>query len=90
MRFDEGQKVCRGVAGERRIEVARPVAEVFAYLADFTNTTGEPMFDDTLREALDVQLRLNAGLGQAYTPTAVGADGAVYAISNATLYSVRA
>jgi Flp pilus assembly protein TadD/predicted Ser/Thr protein kinase len=26
-------------------------------LADFTNTTGEAVFDDTLREALDVQLR---------------------------------
>ena len=29
-------------------------------------------------------VRLNAGLGQAYTPTWVGADGGVYAISNAT------
>jgi hypothetical protein len=35
-------------------------------------------------------VRLNTGLGQAYTPTLVGADGAVYAISNATLYSIRA
>jgi len=35
-------------------------------------------------------LRLNNGLGQAYTPTLVGADGAVYAISNAVLYSIRA
>jgi len=26
-------------------------------LADFANTTGEPVFDDTLKEALDVQLR---------------------------------
>lgn len=35
-------------------------------------------------------VRLNNGLGQAYTPTLVGADGAVYAISNAILYSIRA
>lgn len=35
-------------------------------------------------------VRLNAGLGQAYTPTFVGADGGVYAISNATLYAIRA
>ena len=35
-------------------------------------------------------VRLNAGLGQAYTPTWVGADGGVYAISNATLYAIRA
>lgn len=34
-------------------------------------------------------VRLNAGLGQAYTPTLVGADGGVYAISNATLYAIR-
>ena len=26
-------------------------------IADFANTTGEPVFDDTLKEALDVQLR---------------------------------
>jgi hypothetical protein len=30
------------------------------------------------------------GSGQAYTPTWVGADGGVYAISNATLYAIRA
>ena len=35
-------------------------------------------------------VRLNTGLGQAYTPTLVGADGGVYAISNATLYAIRA
>ncbi len=35
-------------------------------------------------------IRLNDGLGQAYTPTLVGADGGVYAISNATLYAIRA
>jgi len=34
------------------------------------------------------RIRLSAGLGEAYTPTAIGADGAVYAVSNARLYSV--
>jgi hypothetical protein len=38
---------------------------------------------------LSQQLRLTDGLGEAYTPTAVGADGSVYAISNATLFVVR-
>ena len=38
---------------------------------------------------LTQQLRLTNGLGQAYTPTLVGTDGAVYAIGNATLFSVR-
>jgi hypothetical protein len=45
---------------------------------------------DLATNTLSQSLRLNAGLGQAYTPTLVGADGAVYAISNAILYSIRA
>jgi eukaryotic-like serine/threonine-protein kinase len=32
-------------------------------IADFVNTTGEPVFDDTLKEALDVQLRQSPYLG---------------------------
>jgi len=34
------------------------------------------------------RIRLGSGTGESYTPTAIGADGAVYAISNAVLYSV--
>ena len=45
---------------------------------------------DLNTNTLSQGVRLNAGLGQAYTPTWVGADGGVYAISNATLYAVRA
>jgi hypothetical protein len=45
---------------------------------------------DLTTNTLSQGLRLNNGLGQAYTPTLVGADGAVYAISNAILYSIRA
>jgi hypothetical protein len=45
---------------------------------------------DLTTNTLSQSVRLNSGLGQAYTPTLVGADGAVYAISNATLYSIRA
>ena len=44
---------------------------------------------DLITNTLSQGLRLNAGLGQAYTPTLIGADGAVYAISNAILYSIR-
>lgn len=45
---------------------------------------------DLTSNTLAQSVRLNTGLGQAYTPTLVGADGAVYAISNATLYAIRA
>jgi hypothetical protein len=45
---------------------------------------------DLTTNTLSQGLQLNAGLGQAYTPTLVGADGGVYAISNATLYAIRA
>ena len=34
------------------------------------------------------QIRLSGGIGEAYTPTAIGPDGAVYAIQNATLFSI--
>ncbi|HWA83757.1 MAG TPA: hypothetical protein VG820_10005, partial [Fimbriimonadaceae bacterium] len=39
---------------------------------------------------LDQAVALTGGIGEAYTPTVIGADGAVYAISNATVYSVAA
>lgn len=44
---------------------------------------------DLATNTLTQSLRLTAGLGQAYTPTLVGADGAVYAISNGRLFSVQ-
>ncbi|HEX6704740.1 MAG TPA: hypothetical protein VF169_08280 [Albitalea sp.] len=34
------------------------------------------------------QVVLTGGLAEAYTPTAIGADGRVYAVNNATLFSV--
>lgn len=38
--------------------------------------------------SLSQQVRLTSGLGQGYTPMAVGADGKVYAIDNAVLFAV--
>jgi hypothetical protein len=35
-------------------------------------------------------MTLTAGLGEAYTPTVIGADGTVYAINDATLFAVGA
>ena len=43
---------------------------------------------DLATNTFSQRIRLSAGLGEAYTPTAIGADGAVYAVSNARLYSV--
>ncbi len=43
---------------------------------------------DLATNSFTQHIRLTSGLGEAYTPTAIGADGAVYAISNATLFSV--
>src|SRR6185369_3313132 len=34
------------------------------------------------------QITLTPGIGEAYTPTIIGADGKVYAINNATLFAV--
>jgi hypothetical protein len=45
---------------------------------------------DLRTNTLSQNVRLTSGLGQAYTPTLVGADGAVYAISDATLFAIRA
>lgn len=39
---------------------------------------------------LSQRIRLNNGYAQAYTPTAVGADGRVYAVNNARLFSIGA
>ena len=34
------------------------------------------------------RIQMNNGVAQSYTPTAIGADGAVYAINNAVLFSI--
>jgi hypothetical protein len=36
------------------------------------------------------RIRLTGGLAESYTPTAIGADGAVYAVNNAVLFSIAA
>jgi hypothetical protein len=39
---------------------------------------------------LTQRLRMNNGYAQSYTPTAIGADGRVYAVNNARLFSIGA
>ena len=34
------------------------------------------------------RIQLTSGIAESYTPTAIGADGAVYAINNAVLFSI--
>jgi hypothetical protein len=43
---------------------------------------------DLATNTLAQAIVLTAGLGEAYTPTAIGVDGTVYAIANATLFAV--
>ncbi|MEO6360435.1 MAG: hypothetical protein ABIO43_07685, partial [Sphingomicrobium sp.] len=44
---------------------------------------------DLAVNSLSQSIQLNSGLGQAYTPTVISADGGVFAISNAVMYAVR-
>jgi hypothetical protein len=41
-----------------------------------------------LNNSFSQSIVLTPGLGEAYTPTLIGADGTVYAINNATLFAV--
>jgi hypothetical protein len=43
---------------------------------------------DTVTNTFTQRIRITSGLGEAYTPTAVGPDGTVYAIGNARLFAV--
>jgi hypothetical protein len=43
---------------------------------------------DLATNTLSQKIKLTSGLGESYTPTAVGADGLVYAINNAVLFAV--
>jgi hypothetical protein len=43
---------------------------------------------DLTTNTLSEKIRLTSGLGESYTPTAVGPDGVVYAINNAILFAI--
>ena len=43
---------------------------------------------DLATNQLSQRIRFNNGLGQSYTPTAVGPDGTIYSINNAVLFAV--
>jgi hypothetical protein len=43
---------------------------------------------DMATNALTQKVKLTSGLGESYTPTAIGADGTVYAINNGVLFAV--
>ncbi len=45
---------------------------------------------DLTTNTLSQSIRLTNGIGEAYTPTLIGADGGVYGINNATLYAIKA
>jgi hypothetical protein len=55
----------------------------------FVNSEDGVMYRwDFTTNTLALSLRLTAGLGEAYTPTLIGADGTVYAINDATLFAI--
>ncbi len=55
----------------------------------FVNSEDGVMYRwDFTTNTLAQSLRLTAGLGEAYTPTLIGADGTVYAINDATLFAI--
>jgi len=43
---------------------------------------------DLSANTLSESVILTTGIGEAYTPTAIGVDGTVYAINNAILFAV--
>nr|WP_315486183.1 hypothetical protein [uncultured Undibacterium sp.] len=43
---------------------------------------------DLTTNKLSEKIRLTSGLGESYTPTAIGADGKVYAINNAIMFAI--
>jgi hypothetical protein len=43
---------------------------------------------DLTTNRLTQKIQLTSGIGESYTPTAIGADGAVYAVNNAVLFSI--
>jgi hypothetical protein len=43
---------------------------------------------DLVGNRFSQRIQLTSGIGEAYTPTAIGADGAVYAVNNAVLFSI--
>jgi hypothetical protein len=52
------------------------------------NEDGQMYRWDLATNTLSERIRFNNGLGESYTPTAIGADGTVYAINNAVLFAV--
>jgi hypothetical protein len=43
---------------------------------------------DLVSNRFTQRIQLTSGIAESYTPTAIGADGAVYAINNAVLFSI--
>ncbi len=43
---------------------------------------------DLASNSFTQRIRLTSGIAESYTLTAIGADGAVYAVNNAVLFSV--
>jgi hypothetical protein len=60
----------------------------FTKSAIVNNEDGTVYRWDFKTNTLSQKLVLTSGIGEAYTPTLIGVDGTVYAISNATLFAI--
>lgn len=60
----------------------------FTKSAIVNNEDGKVCRWDFTTNTLSQTLTLTPGIGEAYTPTVIGVDGTVYAISNATLFAI--
>ncbi len=74
--------------GRREWCVNTAVVDPATYSVLMNNEDGTLYRWDLRNNRLVEAMTLNAGVGQAYTPTLIGRDGIVYAINNATLNAV--
>jgi hypothetical protein len=78
------------LGGRREWCVNTAVVDAAARAAYMNSEDGRAYKWDFTANALSESVVMNAGLGQAYTPTVMGPDGVVYAVNNAQLHAIGA
>jgi hypothetical protein len=78
------------LGGRREWCVNTAVVDAASRAAYMNSEDGRAYKWDFTANALSESVVMNAGLGQAYTPTVMGPDGVVYAVNNAQLHAIGA